>query len=210
MASCIRSNGKGKGKFDGRQTHPRPLPCHLPARGAQAGGDEERRHPPLIRGGPGRGLRRLDSRMRRVAPGKTLNRRTVSALRKLGVIFGMSLRDMVRWFSVLSVSPCSLCRLPAARGAGRKAVRFRIPARVRTDDCFQFSAGRWVRRRPAESVKGKGNTYGVGVCGMPFPQLKLGVIFGMSLRDMVRGFSVSKVVSSVFLSSVLCPPASGI
>jgi hypothetical protein len=43
-------------KFDGRQTHPRPLPYHLPARGAQAGGGEEARLPPLARGRPRRGL----------------------------------------------------------------------------------------------------------------------------------------------------------
>jgi hypothetical protein len=43
--------------FAGRaQTHPRPLPCHLLARDAQAGGGEERRLLPLIRGGLGRGL----------------------------------------------------------------------------------------------------------------------------------------------------------
>jgi hypothetical protein len=40
----------------------------------------------------------------------------------------------------------------------------------------------------ATPLRRAGNPYGVGAFGMPFPQLKLGVIVGMSLRDIVWGF----------------------
>jgi hypothetical protein len=47
-------------------------------------------------------------------------------------------------------------------------------------------AGRWIRRRPAESEKGEGNPCGVLACGLPFPSDETGGIVGVSLRDMIR------------------------